>query len=157
MITRVCRALLTVFSVHSHDHTIMNVTSHRFHVIERCCYTKQQALADLIKGIDHVIMDAHYGSRPLPRVSKALGEDPKTLGEGQPGKRLMGKRPSPSAKYRALGEAFPECLANLRRRSNAVYQIFFTLPRVQHSGKKVPFFKTSSPSHNRKRVLRQQR
>jgi hypothetical protein len=37
-----------------------------------------------------------------------------TLGEGEPGKQLTGKSSSPSAKYRALGEAFPECLANSR-------------------------------------------
>jgi hypothetical protein len=107
----------------------------------------------------------HYGSRPLPRVSKALGKTPKhsgksspsaTLGEGQPEKGLTKKRPSPSAKYRALGEAFPECHAPPRWRFNVVSQIFVysspsatfgeeisfflkPLPRVQHSGKKFIF------------------
>jgi hypothetical protein len=34
-----------------------------------------------------------------------------TLREGLPGKRFTGKRPSLSAKSRALGKAFPECRA----------------------------------------------
>jgi hypothetical protein len=95
------------------------------------------------------------GEAPFPECQKHSGKTPKhsgkaspsaTLGEGQPGKRLTGKRPSPSAKSRALGEAFPECHAPHRWRFNAVSRIFFTLPRVQHSGKKFPFFETSSPS-----------
>jgi hypothetical protein len=70
-----------------------------------------------------------------------------TLGEGLPGKRFTGKRPSPSAKSRAIGEAFPECRAPSRGRFNVVGAIshFFTLPRVQYSGKKFPFFLKSLP------------
>jgi hypothetical protein len=72
-----------------------------------------------------------------------------TLGEEPPGMPLTGKRPSPSAKNRTLGEAFPECHPPPRGRFNTVgaVSLFFTLPRVQHSGKKFSFFfKTSSPS-----------
>jgi hypothetical protein len=94
-------------------------------------------------------------SRPLPRVTNALGEDPKTLGEGfpecntrgrLPGKRFTGKRPSPSAKSRALGETFPECRPSIRGRINTVGTISLflkkiPLPRVQHSGKIICFKK----------------
>jgi hypothetical protein len=72
-----------------------------------------------------------------------------TLGEGLLGTLLTVKRPSPNAKSRALGETFPECHAPSRGRFNAIGTIsrFYTLPRVQHSGKKFSFFKkTSSPS-----------
>jgi hypothetical protein len=61
-----------------------------------------------------------------------------TLGEGRPGTLLTGKRPSPSAKSRALGEAFLECRAPSRGQFNAVGTVsrfLKPLPRVQHSGK----------------------
>jgi hypothetical protein len=53
----------------------------------------------------------HYRSRPLPRVSNALGEDPKTLGED-------------------LTPSVPSTVFFLKK----------PLPRVQHSGKKFYFF-----------------
>jgi hypothetical protein len=84
---------------------------------------------------------------------------------------LTVKRPSPSAKSRALGEAFPERRASSRGRFNAVgairFFLFFKkktsspsaslgeeiyflknpLPQVQHSEKKFIFLKkSSSPS-----------
>jgi hypothetical protein len=111
---------------------------------------------------------SHYGRRPLPRVPNALGEDPKTLGEGfpktlgegLPGKRFTEKRPSPSAKYRALGEAFHECRGRSQGRFNVVGAIshffyFFTLPWVQHSGKKFPFFLKPLPrvQHSGKKFI----
>jgi hypothetical protein len=70
-----------------------------------------------------------------------------TLGEGLPGKRFTGKRPSPSAKSRALGEAFPEFRAPSWGRFNAIGAIshFFTFPRVQQSGKKFIFFRKRLP------------
>jgi hypothetical protein len=87
-----------------------------------------------------------------------------TLGEEPPGMPLTGKRSSPSVKNRTLGEAFPECRPNTRRRIDTVgaVRLFFkkkssspsatlgeeicfffkkTLPRVQHSGKRFHFFK----------------
>jgi hypothetical protein len=48
----------------------------------------------------------HYGSMSLPRVSNALGEDPKTLGEGFPECNTRG-RPTGEAVHGE--EAFPEC------------------------------------------------
>jgi hypothetical protein len=94
---------------------------------------------------------SHYGRRPLPRVSNALGEDPKTLGEGLPGKRFTEKRPSPSAKYRALGEAFHECRGPSRGRFNVVgaishFFIFLLFPECNTRGRNFLFFETSSPS-----------
>jgi hypothetical protein len=100
----------------------------------------------------------------LPRVPNALREGKKhsgkpspsaTLGEEPPGMPLTGKRSSPSAKNRTLGEAFPECHPSTRGRFDAigaVWCVFFgktsspsatlgeeipflkPLPRVQHSG-----------------------
>jgi hypothetical protein len=72
-----------------------------------------------------------------------------TLGEELPRTRFTGKRSSPSAKNRTLGEGFPECLGSTQGRFNAVglVHFFLTLPRVFHSGKKFNFFlKPSSPS-----------
>jgi hypothetical protein len=71
----------------------------------------------------------HYRSRPLPRVSNALGEDPKTLGEDLTPSVpstvfFFEKTSSPSA---TLGE---EILFFLKK----------TLPRVQLSGKAFHFF-----------------
>jgi hypothetical protein len=43
-----------------------------------------------------------------------------TLGEELPGMPLTGKRSSPSAKNRTLGEAFPECRPSTRERFDAV-------------------------------------
>jgi hypothetical protein len=43
-----------------------------------------------------------------------------TLGEKRPGMPLTGKRSSPSAKNRTLGEAFPECRPITRGRFDAV-------------------------------------
>jgi hypothetical protein len=55
---------------------------------------------------------------------KSLWETPTsrsaTLGEELPGTLLTRKRPSPSAKSRALGEAFAECHTNSRGRFNTV-------------------------------------
>jgi hypothetical protein len=56
-----------------------------------------------------------------------------TLGEEPPGMPLTGKRSSPSAKNRTLGEAFPECRPSTRGRFNAVDVVCF-------------FLKTSPPS-----------
>jgi hypothetical protein len=112
------------------------------------------------------------GAAPFPECQMHSGKTPKhsgkaspsaTLGEGLPGKPFTGKRPSPSAKSRALGEAFPECRPSTRGRFDAVgaihrfffektsspsatlgEEIFFflkkTLPRVQLSGKAFHFF-----------------
>jgi hypothetical protein len=121
----------------------------------------------------------HYGIRRLPRVPNTLEEGAKTLGEGFPlcntrgrpsGMLLTGKPPSPSAKSRALGEAFPECQATSRGQFNVVDAISFVylfpecntrgrnsffwkpLPRVQHSGaleedrRQFFYYKPSSPS-----------
>jgi hypothetical protein len=58
-----------------------------------------------------------YRDARFPECQMHSGKAPKhsgkaspsaTLGEGLPGTLLMGKLPSPSAKSRALGEAFPE-------------------------------------------------
>jgi hypothetical protein len=95
----------------------------------------------------------HYGRRLLPRVPNALGEGEKhsgkpspsaTLGEEPPGMPLTGKRSSPSAKNRTLGEdvtpsvsfvfflesLFPEC----------------PIPRTRGRKKLDYIFKSSSPS-----------
>jgi hypothetical protein len=79
-----------------------------------------------------------------------------TLGEEPLGMPFTGKRSSPSAKNRTLGEAFPECHPNTRGRFNAVgaVRLFFwkPLPPVQHSGKKFVFFiKILFPKCNRGR------
>jgi hypothetical protein len=91
-----------------------------------------------------------------PSLSASLGEEP-------PGMPLTGKRSSPSAKNRTLGEAFPECRPSTRGRFNAVgavrffwktssssatlgEEIFYSfnpLPRVQHLGKNFLFFEPS--------------
>jgi hypothetical protein len=58
------------------------------------------------------------GEAGFPECQMHSGKAPKhsgkaspsaTLGEGLPGMLLTGKRPSPSANFLALGEAFPEC------------------------------------------------
>jgi hypothetical protein len=59
------------------------------------------------------------GAAPFLECQMHSAKTPKHSGkaspsEGLPGKRSMGKRPSPSAKYRALGEAFLECRAPSR-------------------------------------------
>jgi hypothetical protein len=51
-----------------------------------------------------------------------------TLGEEPPGMPLTGKRPSPSAKNRTLGEAFPKCHPRPRGRFNTVGVVSFFLP-----------------------------
>jgi hypothetical protein len=88
------------------------------------------------------------GATCFPECLKYSGKSQKhsaTLGEELPGMLLTGKSSSPSAKNRTLGEDFPECHGSTRGRFNAV-DGFFTLPRVQHSGKKFVFFEISSPS-----------
>jgi hypothetical protein len=60
---------------------------------------------------------------------------------------LTAKPPSPSAKSRALGEAFPECQATSRGQFNAVGAIsFFTSSPSATLEEEIPFFETSSPS-----------
>jgi hypothetical protein len=91
------------------------------------------------------------GVTRFPECLKHSGKSPKhsgkpspsaTLGEELPGKWFTGKRSSPSAKNRTLGEGFPECHGSTRGRFNTVGAVhfFFTLPRVLHSGKKFDFF-----------------
>jgi hypothetical protein len=79
------------------------------------------------------------GATGFPECLKHSGKSQKhlgkpspsaTLGEELPGKRLTGKRSSPSATV-----ALEEDLTPLTG-----FIIFFTLPRVQHSGKKFSFF-----------------
>jgi hypothetical protein len=76
-----------------------------------------------------------------------------TLEEGLPVTLLTVKRPSPSAKSRALGEAFPERRASSRGRFNAVGAIRFFLflkknifPECITRGRNLFFKKSSSPS-----------
>jgi hypothetical protein len=100
-------------------------------------------LSTAINKFGPYICTQHYRRQPLPRVSNALGKCPKTLGE-PPWMPLTGKRPSPSAKSRTLGEAFPECRPSTQERFDAagVVHLFFLkpLPQVQHSGKEFIFF-----------------
>jgi hypothetical protein len=67
-----------------------------------------------------------HSRKPSPSV---------TLGEERPGMPLTGKRSSPSAKNRTLGEAFPECHTSTRERFDAVDAVYHFF-----------FEKTSSPS-----------
>jgi hypothetical protein len=85
-------------------------------------------------------------SRPLPRVTNALGEDPKTLGEGFPECNTRG-RPTGEAVHGE--EAFPECQISCTQKSlfpecNTRGRLFVlkkeTLPQVLHSGKKFVIF-----------------
>jgi hypothetical protein len=75
-----------------------------------------------------------------------------TLGEEPPRMPLTGKRPSPRAKNRALGEAFPECRLSTRGRFDAVGAVrcFFFEKNSSPSatlGEEICFFlKPSSPS-----------
>jgi hypothetical protein len=72
-----------------------------------------------------------------------------TLGEGLPGKQFTGKRSSPSAKSRALGEAFPECRAPSRGRFNtvgAISHFFYSSPSATLGEEISFFFEISSPS-----------
>jgi hypothetical protein len=96
----------------------------------------------------NVLKPVTTGACPFPECQMHSGKTPKHSGKASPsatlGEGLPGKRPSPSAKSRALGEAFPECRAPSRGRFNIIGAIshFFTVPRVQHSGKKFPFLKS---------------
>jgi hypothetical protein len=89
---------------------------------------------------------AHCGRSPLPRVSKALGEDPQNTRERPTGEAAHGEEAFLECQISCiLGEAFPECHAPPRWRFNAVSRIFFTLPRVQHSGEKFVFLEILFP------------
>jgi hypothetical protein len=99
----------------------------------------------LIHEIDVImwflITNVHYRRQLLPRVPNALGEGPKTLGEEPPGMPLTGKRPSPSAKNRTFGEAFPECRPPPRGRFNTVdaVSLFLLFPECNTRGRNFLF------------------
>jgi hypothetical protein len=90
--------------------------------------------------------ERHYKRQLLPRVSNALEEGAKTLGEAFPECNTRG-RASGDAPHGE--EAFPECHPSTRGSFDAVGAVhpFFLkpLPRVQHSWKNF-LKKNSSPS-----------
>jgi hypothetical protein len=60
----------------------------------------------------YIRKDHHYRSHPLPRVPKALGEEPKTLGEAFPECNTRGRA---SGEVVHGEEVFPECQKSYTR------------------------------------------
>jgi hypothetical protein len=74
-----------------------------------------------------VVCGSIRGATPLPAPLWLRSCPSATLREEPPGMPLTGKRPSPSANNRTLGEAFLECRPSTRGRFDTVGAVHFFL------------------------------
>jgi hypothetical protein len=96
------------------------------------------------------------GEAGFPECQMHSGKAPKHSGKTYRGCFSRGSALPECQFSHALGEPFPECQPSSRGRFNAVDTVsrFFTLPRVQHSGKNFLFWNFFPKCNTRARIFK---